>query len=217
MPPINSSPLSSGPNHDALPAANIGSLEGFIKYMGILASSSESQFAATVLREITQQREKIQSQGQELKKQETTINGMFKFNQDEKAKQKDSASQIESLRASVNEKESKIAELSKILGHQRQEIAELKSARSKEVAKASQSAKKISTLQENLKDRDKEIDEMKTAESKLKSRLSSEQGKNEELEAVYASMRTDLQAVRAHIKKLEDFAVQSSEVDKEFV
>ncbi|CAP94112.1 hypothetical protein PCH_Pc16g14420 [Penicillium rubens Wisconsin 54-1255] len=31
---------------------NSGSLEGFIKYMGILASSSESQFASVVLGEI---------------------------------------------------------------------------------------------------------------------------------------------------------------------
>ncbi|OQE28797.1 hypothetical protein PENSTE_c003G03719 [Penicillium steckii] len=216
MSSVNSSPLNPG-KQDALPVADIGSLEGFIKYMGILASSPESQFAATVLGEITQQREQIQSQDEELKEKQITINGMCKVNQDEKAKQKASATQIESLRATVTEKESKIGEYSRILGLQRQEIAELKSARSQEAAKVSQSAKDISTLQENLKERDRMIDQMKTAGSKLKSRLSSEQSKNEELETVNAAMRTELQAVKAHITKLEDFAVQSSNVDEEFV
>jgi len=142
---------------------------------------------------------------------------MFKVNQDEKVKQKNSATQIESLRATVNEKESKIGEYSRILGLQRQETAELNSARSQEAAKVSQSAKDISTLQENLKERDKMIDQMKTTGSKLKSRLSSEQSKNEELEASNAAMRTELQAVRAHITKMEDFTIQSSNIDEEFV
>ncbi|KAJ6000750.1 hypothetical protein N7481_001159 [Penicillium waksmanii] len=216
MPPINSSSLNSG-KHDAIPVANTGSLEGFIKYIGILASSSESQFAATVLSEITQQREQIQSQEEELKENQITINGMFKFNQDEKAKQQVSATQIETLRATVNEKESKIAEYSKKLRLHQQEIINLKSACSQEVAKVSQSAKDISTLQANLKERDKMIDELKTAGSKSKSMLSFEQGKNEELETANASMRTELQAVKACIKKLEDFAVQSSDVGEDFV
>ena len=41
--------------------------------MGILASSSESQFASAVLGEITQQREKIHSQDEELKELQTEI------------------------------------------------------------------------------------------------------------------------------------------------
>lgn len=216
MPPINSSLLNSG-DHDALPMANSGSLEGFIKYMGILASSSESQFATTVLGEITQQREQIQSQDEELKENQITINGMFKANQDEKSKQKDSAMQIESLRAAVDEREREIAEYSKNLELYQQEIAKLKSTCSQEEAKVSQSTKDISTLQANLKERDKMIDQMKTAGSKLKSKLSFEQGKNGELEAASASMRTELQRVRARIQKLEDFAVQSSDVDEDFV
>jgi hypothetical protein len=81
MPPINASSLKSG-EHDTLPLANIGSLEGFIEYLGILVSSPESQFAATVLGEINQQREQIQSQDKELKENKITINGMFKANQD---------------------------------------------------------------------------------------------------------------------------------------
>jgi predicted RNase H-like nuclease (RuvC/YqgF family) len=117
--------MNSG-NHNALPLANAGSLEGFIKYMGILASSPESQFASAVLGEITQQREQIQSQDEELKElhqeihhlketKQSTINDMFTANEKERARQKDSATQIESLRATVHEKEIKIAELSRNL------------------------------------------------------------------------------------------------------
>lgn len=213
---INSSPLKSE-KPDALPVDNTGSLEGFIKYMGILASSSESQFAASVLGELTQQREQIHSQDEELKQKQITINEMFKFNQGEKAKQLDSATQIESLRATVQEKEIKIAEFSRDLRSLQQEIEKLKLTCSREVTKASQSARDITTLQNSLKEKDKVIDQMKTAGSKLKSILSSEQRKNGELEAANASMSTELQGARGCIRKMEDYAVESSDIDDNFV
>ena len=56
------------------------------------------------------------------------------------------------------------------------------------------------------------VDQMKTAGSKLKSMLSSQQKKNEELETANASMSTELQAVRARIQKLEVFVVGRIEV-----
>ncbi|KAJ5776745.1 uncharacterized protein N7511_001756 [Penicillium nucicola] len=215
MPPIISSPLSPG-QHSALPVANTGSLEGFIKYMSILASSSESQFAASVLDEITQQRERIHSQDEELKANKTTISGMFKANQDEKSKQQDSAMQIESLRATVHEKEIKIAEYSNNLGSLQQEIKVLKSTCSQEAAKVSQSVRDITTLQNNSKEKDKTIDQMKTAGSKLKLVLSSEQKKSRDLEDANASMRTELQTIRDRIQKMEDFTVQYPDVDDDF-
>jgi hypothetical protein len=110
----------------------------FIKYMGILASSSESQFASNMLDEITQQREQNHSQDKELKSlrreildiketKRTTIEDMFAANENEKAKQRDSATQIESLRATVDEKESMIADYSKNSGALQQKIAKLES------------------------------------------------------------------------------------------
>lgn len=134
-------------------------------------------------------------------------------NEDEKARQKDFATQIESLRATVHEREIKIAELSRNVESLRKEVGDLKSACSQEVAKLSQSVKDITTLQNNLKDKDKVIDQMKTAGSKLKSVLSSEQKKNGELEAANASMSTELRAIRARIEKMDDFTVQSSDID----
>ena len=97
---------------NVLPVVNSGSLEGFIKYISILSSSSESQFASTVLGEINQQREQIHSQDEELirlrkeildinKRKRTTIGDMFAANENEKAKQRDSATYIENLRAAV--------------------------------------------------------------------------------------------------------------------
>lgn len=132
--------------------------------MGILASSPESQFASAVLDEITQQRKQILSQDEELKKlqqeilhikktKETTINDMFTANEKERARQKDSATQIESLHATIHEKETKIAELSRNLGSLQKEIGDLKSTCSQGVAKLSQSAKDITALQNQLKRR----------------------------------------------------------------
>lgn len=227
MPPTNSSSLNPG-KHDALPLVNSGSLEGFVKFMRILASSSESQFASAVLDEITQQREQIDSRDEELKElhkkilhieetKGTTINDMFTANEQERAKQKESATQIESLQAIVEERESKIAELSRNVEALQQEERNLKLTCSKEVAKVSQSAKDISELQVNLKEKEKTIDQMKAAGSKLKSMLSSEQKKTGDLEAANASMNTELQTVRAHVQNLEDLPVQPSDIDDNFV
>ncbi|KAJ5300253.1 hypothetical protein N7508_007496 [Penicillium antarcticum] len=225
--PTETPSLNSG-NHDATPVVNSGSLEGFIRYIGVLASSSESQFASAVLGEITQQREKIQYQDAELKRLQNeildmkerkriTIEDMYAVNENEKAKQRDSATHIEKLRATVDEKENKITEYSQTLRATQEEIAKLESTCSQELAKVSQSAKDIDTLQTNLKDKDRMIDQMKTAGSKLKSILSSEQKKKEELEAANASMNTELRAVKAYIQRLESFPAQSSDIDEDSV
>jgi chromosome segregation ATPase len=227
MPLINSSSLDSG-KHDDLPLANTRSLEGFIKYLGILASSPESEFASAVLGEIAQKRQEIYSQDEELKKlqqeishikktKETTIEDMFTANEKERARHKASATQIESLRATVLEREIKIAELSRNVESLHKGIEDLKSTCSQEVEKLSQSAKDITTLQNNSKEKDKMIDQMKTAGSKLKSVLSSEQKRNGELEAANTSMSTELQALRARIQRMDDFIVLPSDIDDNFV
>ncbi|KAJ5396515.1 hypothetical protein N7509_004628 [Penicillium cosmopolitanum] len=212
MPPTDASSLKSGES-DTPPLANTGSLEGFIKYLSILASSPDSQFAATVLGEITKQREQIQSQDEELKENKITINGMFKANQDEKSKQQDSASQIESLRATVYKKEIEIAGYSTKLGSLQQEIVNLKATCSQEAAKVSQHHH----FAKEFEGKDKTIDQMKTAGSKLKLTLSAEQQKSKELEAANASMRTELQEIRDRIQKMEDFTVQCSDIDDDYV
>lgn len=227
MPPTNSSSLNPA-KHDALPLVNSGSLEGFIKFMRILASSSESQFASAVLDEITQQREQIDSRDEELKElhkknlhleetKGTTINDMFTINEQERAKQKVSATKIESLEAIVEERESNIADLSRNVDSLQQEIRSWKLTCSQEVDKVSQSAKDISELQVNLKEKEKTMDQMKTAGSKLKSMLLSEQKKTGDLEAANASMNTELQTVRARIQNLEDLPVQPSDINDDFV
>jgi chromosome segregation ATPase len=171
-----------------------------------------------VLGEIAQKRQEITSQDKGLKKlqqeishikktKETTIENMFTANEKERARQKASATQIESLSATVHEREIKIAELSRNVGSLHKEIEDFESTCSQEVEKLSQSATDFTTLQNNLKDKDKMIDQMKTTGSKLKSVLSSEQTRNGELEAANASMSTELQAVRAHIQRMDDFIV----------
>lgn len=224
MSPIESSSLNSG-KHDSPTAVNSGSLEGFFKHISALASSSESQIASAMLGEISKLREKIHTQDEELKKVQNevldikerkriAIEEMFAANEGEKAKQKDSASQIKSLRATVDEREDKIAEYSKKLLGAEQQIADLKLAHSREVAKVSQSVTDISTLQNSLKEKDKTIDKMKTAGSNLKSMLSSEQRKKEELEVANVSMNKDLKAVKSRLQRLEAFCVQYSAIDE---
>ncbi|KAI2720819.1 hypothetical protein CBS147332_4059 [Penicillium roqueforti] len=213
---------------DSSPLVNSGSLRGFVKYMGILASSSEAQFASAVLGEITQQRERNHFQEEELKKlrkeileinetKRTTIADMFIANENEKAKQRDSATQIESLRATIDAKEKNIAAFSKDLGASKQKIAKLELNLSQELTKGTKSADEINVLRESLKEKDRTIDQMRTAGSKLKSMLSAEEKKTKDLEGANTSMDTELQAVKAHIQRLEEFPIQPSAILEDFV
>ncbi|KAJ5161927.1 hypothetical protein N7492_007319 [Penicillium capsulatum] len=207
--------------HDALPLVNSGSLEGFIKYIGILSASSETQFASAVLDQIHSQDEELKTLRKKIRDVEeskrTTVNDMFTANETERAKRREYAAQIESLSATINERESKIDEHAKNLGALQQEMAKLESANSQERAKLSQSAKTISTLQSSLKEKDQMIDQLKTAGSKLKSAFSSEKKKKEELEVTNTAMNAELHAVQGYIQKLENFRVQSSDIDENYV
>ena len=143
-----------------------------------------------------------------------TIEEMFAANEGEKAKQKDSLDRVESLCASVNQKDKRLAEYSKEVQGLRQQVDSIKSSYSLELDKVSQSAKDISTLQQNLKEKDKTIDRMKAAGSSLKSMFSSAQKKIEELEAEKASLDQALQASQGQLQTLESFTIQQLELDE---
>lgn len=198
-------------------------LEKFLKLVNMLASSPESQTVSTMLEEIGHQREQVHARDEELKKAQdqvlelkerkrVAIEEMFAANESEKAKQKDALDRVESLCASVNQKDKHLTDYSKEVQGLRQQIDSIKSSYSLELGKVSQSAKDISTLQQNLKEKDKTIDKMKTAGSSLKSMFSSAQKKIEELEAEKASLDQALQASQGRLQNLESFTVQELEL-----
>lgn len=171
----------------------------------MLASSPESQTVSAILGEIAYQCEQVHARDKELKKAQdqvldlkerkrVAIEEMFAANKGEKAKQKDALDRVESLCASVNQKDKRLTEYSKEVQGLRQQIDSIKSSYSLELDKVSQSAKDISTLQQNLKEKDKTINRMKTAGSSLKSMFSSAQKNIEELGAEKASLDQALQA-----------------------
>ena len=148
----------------------------------------------------------------------TTIEDISTTNENEKAKQRDSATYIENLQADCQRQgEQNCRSIRKILGNTQHKITKLESTCSQEIAEVSQSAKDITALQINLKEKDKRIDQLKTAGSKLKLLLSSEQKKSKDLEADNASMSTEIKALKAHFQKLDSFALQSSDIDEGFV
>jgi chromosome segregation ATPase len=158
---------------------------------------------------------KVQDQLLELKERNrVAIEEMFAANESEKAKQKDALDRVESLCASVNQKDKRLTEYSKEVQGLRQQIDSIKSSYSLELDKVSQSAKDISTLQQNLKEKDKTIDKMKTAGSSLKSMVSTAQKKIEELEAEKASLSQALQTSQGRLHNLESFTVPELELDE---
>lgn len=200
-------------------------LQSFFKQFAVLASNPESQAASVIFEEIDQQREQIHAKDEELKKAQNeivnlketkrvAIGEMFAANESEKAKQKETLNLVESLRASNAQKDKTLAENSKQLQGLRQQIDSLKSSYSLEVDKVSQSAKDISTLQQNLKEKEKTIDKLKAAGSNLKSMLSLEKQKTEELEAEKVLLVRELGASRGRLQTLESFTVQQLELDE---
>lgn len=200
-------------------------LKKFLKLVSMLASSPESQTMSAILGEIAYQREQVHARDKELKKAQdqvldleerkrVTIEEMFAANEGEKAKQKDALDRVESLRASVNQKDKRLAEYSKEVQGLRQQVDSIKSSYSLELDKVSQSAKDISTLQQNLEEKDKTIDRMKAAGSSLKSMFSSAQKKIEELEAEKACLDQALQASQGQLQTLQSFTVQQLELDE---
>lgn len=96
-------------------------LRKFLKLVNMLASSPESQTVSTMLEEIVHQHEQVHARDEELKKAQdqvleleernrVAIEKMFAANESEKAKQKDVPDRIESLCASVNQKDKRLTE-----------------------------------------------------------------------------------------------------------
>lgn len=205
---------------------NSDGLQSFLKQVTILATSPESQAASAMFEEIDHQRQQMHARDEELKKAENeilvlkerkrvTIEEMFAANESEKAKQKEALDRVESLCASVDQKDKSLIEYSKQIQGLHQQIDSLKSSYSLELGKVSQSAKDISTLQQNLKEKEKTIDKMKTAGSSLKSILSTAQQKMEVLEAEKVSLDKELQASQGRLQNLESFTVQQLELDED--
>ncbi|CAI7566855.1 unnamed protein product [Penicillium glandicola] len=198
-------------------------LRKFLNLVNMLASSPESQTVSTMLEEIVHQREQVHARDEELKKAQdqvlelkernrVAIEEMFAANESEKAKKKDALDRVESLCASVSQKDERLTEYSKEVQDLHQQIDSIKSSYSSELDKVSQSAKEISTLKQNLEEKDKTIDKMKSVGSSLKSKFSSAQKKIEELEAEKALLGQALQASQGRLQSLESFTAQELEL-----
>ncbi|CAG8918857.1 unnamed protein product [Penicillium salamii] len=204
---------------------NSDSLQSFLKQVGALASSPESQAASVMIEEFGHQREQVHARNEELKKAQNeildlkerkrvAIEEMFAANESEKAKQKEALGQVDSLYALVKQKDQSLIECSKQVQELRQQMDSLKSSYSLELGKVSQSAKDISTLKSNLKEKDKIIDKMKSAGSSLKTMLLSTQQKMEELKAEKATLNKELQTSQGQLRNIESFTVPQLELDE---
>ncbi|KOS39559.1 hypothetical protein ACN38_g9619 [Penicillium nordicum] len=217
--------MMSSSNTQSPSTFNSDILQSFLKQVTVLATSPESQATSVMFEEINHQRQQMHTRDEELKKAQNeildlkmrkrvAIEEMFAANETEKAKQKEALDRVESLCASVDQKDKSLTEYSKQIQGLCQKVDSLKSSYSLELGKVSQSAKDISAFQQNLEEKEKTIEKMKTAGSSLKSMLSSKQQKIEELEAEKASLDKELQASQGRLQNLESFTVQQLELDE---
>lgn len=216
---------SSSSQHVAPSTFKSDSLQSFLKQVNTLASSPESQAVSAMVKEFSDERQKVHARNEELKKAQNeildlkerkrvAIEEMFAANERVKAKQKEALDQVDTLDALTKQKDQTLTECSKQVQELRQQMNSLKSSYSLELGKVSQSAKDISTLEQNLKEKDKIIDKMKTAGSSLKTTLLSTQQKMEELKAEKATLSKELQTSQGQLRNLESFTVPQLELDE---
>ncbi|OQD62722.1 hypothetical protein PENPOL_c011G07130 [Penicillium polonicum] len=102
-------------------SVNSDGLRKLLNLVNMLASSPESQTVSTMLEEIVHQHEQVHARDEELKKAQdqvlelkernrVAIEEMFAANESEKATQKDVPDRIESLYASVNQRDKRLTE-----------------------------------------------------------------------------------------------------------
>jgi chromosome segregation ATPase len=182
--------------------------------------------ASTIILEMQNQREQIKAKQDELsevrKKLEEQENNQtiameqwFIGMKTHKSKFEAAEAQIQSLLESSAEKDSKLAESAqkiKTLGEEKKK-AQLEHQNEKK--KVNQLSDDITLLQKKLKEKNGIIEKFQSDELQMKSSLSSERKKNEELKKELTSVKSIAQESQIRLQKLEGYGFRGHQMDED--
>ena len=201
-------------------------LKNVMKDIVLLASKPELQNTASILDEIYHQKRQNEIKEEELakvqndlkdykSKTEAAIQVNMEYYEKLKSEQKSAETERDNLQYLLAEKIKDLEERAQEIESLRAKVAKLQSDYSQEKAKVAKSSAEITDLQKNVKERDTRIEKMHSAGSNLKTALSDQRKKNEDLKKEMTLLHEKEQKSLNQLQKLEGFAVGYTEVNED--
>ncbi|KXG46282.1 uncharacterized protein PGRI_051380 [Penicillium griseofulvum] len=200
--------------------------ESTVKQLCIFASSSDMEIASTIIHEIRNQREQINTKQNELlevrkkleeqeKDRNIAMNQWYIGMQTEKGKLEAAEVKIESLHESMAKKDSNLAESTQKIKNIEEEKEKVQLELLSAKDKVNGLSEFIISLQKKLEERDAIIKDLRSAKSSLTNSLSSKKKKNEELETELSSLRSTSQESQIQLQKLEGYGLCGHQMDED--
>lgn len=151
---------------------------------------------------------------EEENKNKIAIEKVLEANRKENGKTNEGLLQVQSLEASIQEKETTIAQQNKGLNNLKSQLQKLQTAYDAEKATVAQAHRDIDSLQQSEKAKDATIDKIKAGRLKTKQILSEKENKARELEDENLKLRESVQVVQTRLSKLEGLTAGYHEGDE---
>lgn len=198
-------------------------LNSVMKCLIQVASNPEVQNTATILEEIERQKRQNQIKKEELaraqndlevykSKTEDAIQVNMDIYEKVKREQKNVENERDNLQDLLAEKIKDLEKRAQEIASLQAKVAKLQSDHSQEKAKVAKFCAEITDLQTNVRERDTRIEKMHSAGSNLKTALSDQRKKNEDLKKEMTLLHEKEQKSLNQLRKLEGFAVGYTDV-----
>ncbi|KAB8221158.1 hypothetical protein BDV33DRAFT_230453 [Aspergillus novoparasiticus] len=153
----------------------------------------------------------------EKEKKDAALDVMFKRNEEERTKHKETEGVVQTLRTVISDKDRCISERSKKVDELGKQVKKLQADMAKERENLEQAHRDINDLQQNIKEKETTIDKMKAAGADLKDKLVSTKKKVKELEDEATGLKGSLATTQASLRKLEGYATGYTDVTEDSV
>ncbi|KAI9376638.1 hypothetical protein BJX61DRAFT_256802 [Aspergillus egyptiacus] len=194
-------------------------LADLLKLLRSIPSSSDCQFAEEILNEMAGLRNQLQTKEKELeqvgKAKEIAINEMFKVNEALKSKQDETASEIESLKKSVQEGKDTISQKEREVRDSEDRYKRIQAAHTQVQSDLNTGRRDIDSLQHKLKEKDVLIDKIKSSHSENLQRLKAAEGVAKEMRKEKSALTESLQTTKAELDKVKGYATPHSGCDED--
>ncbi|KAL4926588.1 uncharacterized protein BDV17DRAFT_293384 [Aspergillus undulatus] len=146
---------------------------------------------------------------------EIAINEMFKVNEAQTAKQKETASEIESLKKSVQQGKDAISQKEREIRDSEGRFKKVQATHTQLESDLKTAQRDIDGLQRKVKEKDVLIDRIKASHSDNQKRLKAVEEGAKEMEKEKSALAESLQATKARLDKIEGYAIQHSDCDED--
>lgn len=208
-------------NHRPAPQQRRGSqtLEELRNFFESIRSDPNFQVAEEIFNETTELQSQLQSKEKELDQVKTEVSTqlrekqiaiaqMFEANEGEKSKQREAASEIESLKKLIQEGKDTIAQKESAISHSEDRYNKLQSSKSQLESALKISQGDINSLQQKLKEKDGLLDKIKSSHSDNQKRLKDAEGRAKEAQREKSVLTTSLQATKAQLGRIHGYTTE---------